>query len=155
MPKKRFDERPYDPISADLVRDVTAMKSTGPGPRSAQPTMALIAARTAPLSQPPGQAELTITKRFLLSRGEDAELNAFLLRLQQSARTKVTLSVLVRASLAVVMESEEALCAAIERQTFRLPSTHDRVALGEFEERWRQSIISAFSAALRIIAPVA
>jgi hypothetical protein len=47
MPKMRFEERPYDPISADLVRDVTAMKSTGPGNRSSQPTMAVIAARAA------------------------------------------------------------------------------------------------------------
>ena len=144
MPKKRFDERPYDPISADLVRDVTAMKSTGPGNRSAQPTMALIASRTTPLSQPPGQAELTITKRFLLSRGEDAEMNAFLLRLQQSARTKVTLSVLVRAALAVVMESESKIREELEQQSFRLPSTHDRLALSDFEDRWRRCLTGAF-----------
>ena len=143
MPKKRFEERPYDPISADLVRDVTAIKSTGPGPRSAQPTMALIAARAAPLSQPAGQAELTITKRFLLSRGEDAEMNAFLLRLQQSARTKVTLSVLVRAALAVVMESESKIREVLEQQNFRLPSTHDRLALSDFEDRWRRSLHGA------------
>ena len=143
MPKKRFDKRPYDPISADLVRDVTAIKSTGPGPRSAQPTMALIAARAAPLSQPAGQVELTITKRFLLSRGEDAEMNAFLLRLQLSARTKVTLSVLVRAALAVVMESESKIREELEQQSFRLPSTHDRLALSDFEDRWRRSLQGA------------
>ena len=143
MPKKRFDERPYDPISADLVRDVTAIKSIGPGTRSAQPAMALIAARAAPLNQPSGQAEPTITKRFLLSRGEDAEMNAFLLRLQQSARSKVTLSVLVRAALAVVMESESKIREELEQQNFRLPSTHDRLGLSDFEDRWRRSLQGA------------
>lgn len=143
MPKKRFEERPYDPISADLVRDVTAMKSTGPWNRSSQPTMAVIAARAEPLSQPADQAELTITKRFLLSRVEDAEMNAFLLRLQQSARTKVTLSVLVRAALAVVMESESKIREELEQQSFRLPSTHDRLALSDFEDRWRRSLQGA------------
>jgi len=143
MPKKRFEERPYDPISADLVRDVTAMKSTGPGNRSSQPTMAAIAVRAAPVSQTADQAELTITKRFLLSRGEDAEMNAFLLRLQQSARTKVTLSVLVRAALAVVMESESKIREELEQQSFRLPSTHDRLALSDFEDRWRRSLQGA------------
>lgn len=143
MPKKRFEERPYDPISADLVRDVTAMKSTSPGNRSSQPPMAVIAARAAPVSQTADQAELTITKRFLLSRGEDAEMNAFLLRLQQSARTKVTLSVLVRAALAVVMESESKIREELEQQSFRLPSTHDRLALSDFEDRWRRSLQGA------------
>jgi hypothetical protein len=143
MPKKRFEERPYDPISADLVREVTAMKSAGPGNRSSQPSMAVITPRAAPLSQPDDQAELTITKRFLLSRGEDAEMNAFLLRLQQSARTKVTLSVLVRAALAVVMEAESRIREELEQQSFRLPSTHDRLALSDFEDRWRRSLQGA------------
>ena len=143
MPKKRFDERPYDPISADLVRDVTAMKSSGQRTISAQPPIAPGAPRVAPITQPPGQAEPSITKRFLLSRGEDAELNAFLLRLQQSARTKVTLSVLVRAALAVVMESESKIREELEQQSFRLPSTHDRLALSDFEDRWRRSLQGA------------
>jgi hypothetical protein len=105
--------------------------------------MAVIAARAAPVSQTADQAELTITKRFLLSRGEDAEMNAFLLRLQQSARTKVTLSVLVRAALAVVMESESKIREELEQQSFRLPSTHDRLALSDFEDRWRRSLQGA------------
>ncbi len=144
MPKKRFEERPYDPISADLVRDVTAMKSSGQKGFLAQNPIAVISTRTAaPISQPAGQAEPTITKRFLLSRGEDAEMNAFLLRLQQSARSKVTLSVLVRAALAVVMESESKIREELQQQSFRLPSTHDRLALSDFEDRWRRSLQGA------------
>ena len=93
--------------------------------------------------QPFGQVEPTITKRFVLSRSEDAEMNGFLLRLQQSARSKITLSVLVRAALAVVMEAESRLCDDAGKQIFRLPSTHDRLALSEFEDQWRRSLQAA------------
>ncbi len=136
MPKKRFEERPYDPISADLVRDATA------GARRQAPVatgIALVAPR--PREEPPPEG--TITKRFVLTRSEDAELNAFLLRLQQAARAKVPLGLIVRAALSVVMGAEAELCAAAGRQSFRLPSTHDRLALGEFEDQWRTVICSA------------
>ena len=137
MPRKQFDERPYDPISADLVREATA-------PPKRPTTLQRIAAVPLPMqAAAESQAEPTITKRFVLSRSEDAEVNAFLLRLQRSARTKVPLGLLVRAALSVVMEAEARLCAAAERQTFRLPSTHDRLALGEFEDQWRKALGTA------------
>lgn len=133
MPKKRIEERPYDPISADLVRDVTSgARQKPPAPSG----IALVPTR-ARTETPP---EATITKRFVLTRGEDSELNAFLLRLHQAARAKVPLGLIVRAALAVVMEAEAELCAAAEQQTFRLPSTHDRLALGEFEDQWRECL---------------
>lgn len=135
MPKKRFEERPYDPISADLVRDATSVQPRITAPQS---TIALVPIKTLPSALDP--SEMTITKRFVLSRSEDAELNAFLLRLQQVARTKVPLGLLVRAALTVVMEAESRICAAAERKTFRLPSTHDRLALGEFEDQWRECL---------------
>ncbi len=138
MPKKRNSEQPYDPISADLVREVTSVqrRSVGPSPGIALvPTQKSLA--TGPFPEP------TITKRFVLSRSEDSELNTFLLRLQQAARTKVPLGLLVRAALSVVMEAEPGLLAEAEKQSFRLPSTHDRLGLGEFEDQWRKSIVAA------------
>ncbi len=130
MPKKRFEERPYDPISADLVRDATA------------PPISLVPVRAAVVA-PDVQVERTITKRFVLTRSEDADVEAFVLRLQRAARTKVPFGVVLRAALAVVMEAEAQLCATVEQQTFRLPSTHDRLALGEFEDQWRRSLQTA------------
>jgi hypothetical protein len=124
MPRKQTLERPYDPISADLVRDAASKPQL-----VSRPPVAL-----APTESP---AEPTITKRFVLTRSEDAEVNAFLVRLQEAARTKVPLGMLVRAVLWVLMEREEALLAEARGQTFRLPSTHDRLGQGEFEERWR------------------
>ncbi len=133
MPKKRIEERPYDPISADLVRDVTSgARQKPPAPSG----IGLVPTRPRTETTP----EATITKRFVLTRSEDAELNAFLLRLQQAARAKVPLGLIVRAALSVVMEAETELCATVGRQTFRLPSTHDRLALGEFEEQWRECL---------------
>lgn len=141
MPKKRLDEKPYDPITADLVRQATSPRARGAVP--VQP-IARLPPRTG--QAPPQVVEPTITKRFVLTRSEDTEVEAFLLRVQRAARAKVPLGVLIRAALAVVMESEAALCAATERQTFRLPSTHDRVALGEFEEQWRLCFHAALTA---------
>ena len=138
MPKKRLDETPYDPITADLVREATAPRARGAAP---VPPIALVPPKTGPV--PARLMEPTITKRFVLTRGEDTEVEAFLLRVQRAARAKVPLGVLMRAALAVIMESEAQLCAAVERQTFRLPSTHDRVALGEFEEQWRTCLVQA------------
>jgi hypothetical protein len=139
MPRKRIDERPYDPISADLVRDATSLQTRG---FVSMPPISLAPVRTGVVA-PDAQVEPTITKRFVLTRSEDADVEAFVLRLQRAARTKVPLGVVLRAALAVVMEAEAKLCALVERQTFRLPSTHDRLALGEFEDQWRQSLVRA------------
>jgi hypothetical protein len=137
MPRKRVKEQPYDPISADLVREATVIQRR---PNSAVPRVAIV-------PPVPPKAKPTITKRFVLSRSEDAELNAFLVRLQEAARTKVPLGLLVRAVLGVLMEREETLLAEARGETFRLPSTHDRLAQGEFEERWRSMIRSCATSA--------
>lgn len=134
MPRNRLQERPYDPISADLVRDVTTAGRF----------------RSVPVGErPPPRTSLTtpvptITKRFVLTRAEDVELNAFLLRLQESSGTKVSLSVLVRAALTVVMGAEARIFAQVADVSMDQPSTHDRLALGEFEDFWKRSLAKAF-----------
>jgi hypothetical protein len=118
------------------VRDATAPQTRGlisPPPISLVPVRPAVVAPNAPV-------ERTITKRFVLTRSEDADVEAFVLRLQRAARTKVPFGVVLRAALAVVMEAEAKLCATVEQQTFRLPSTHDRLALGEFEDQWRRAL---------------
>ena len=134
MPKKRFEERPYDPISTDLFREATTPQLKALPPT---PNIALVPPK--PASRPIVH-EASITKRFVLTRSEDADVEAFILRLQNAARTKVSLGVLMRAALSVIMESEAQLIRIVEAQTFRLPSTHDRLALGEFEDQWRRCL---------------
>ncbi len=57
--------------------------------------------------------------------------------------TEISRSVVVRAALAVVMESESKIREELEQQNFRLPPTHDRLALSDFEDRWRRSLQGA------------
>jgi len=92
----------------------------------------------------PVTAEPTITKRFVLTRSEDVETNGFLLRLQENSGTKVSLSVLVRAALTVVMGNETRILAQARDVRLDQPSTHNRLALGEFEEFWKRSLSKAF-----------
>jgi hypothetical protein len=137
MPRNPRTEVPYDPIRADLVRQVTAPVRRSPDTPAPRLTLTPAAPKPEPVAEP------TITKRFVLTRTEDAELNAFLLRLQNASGCKVPLSVIVRAALAILMENEDRIAGAAERIRPQLPSTHDRLALGKFEEQWRFCLIQA------------
>ncbi len=151
MPKKPFEETPYDPIAADLVREVSAM-GRRPLPAVVQSAQSDFDGNTAlKLNAPPEppqlmrrQFERCITKRFVLTRKEDDDLNAFLLRLQTQAGTKVTLSVIVRAAMSLLLHAEEQILHELgDRFPQDYPSTHDSIALGEFEERWTRCLANA------------
>lgn len=133
MPGNRHQERPCDPISADLVRAAT---STPRLQVASAPT-------TSPVVPTSPTEETTITKRFVLTRAEDAELNAFLFRLQQAAGTKVPVNVLVRAAVSILMDAKARLANQLRDARLRQPSAHDRLALGEFEEFWRRALVRA------------
>lgn len=158
MPRKLFEESPYDPIAADLMREVAvggrgdmARVVTSP-PRSlvessppllnlprAIPAVPVIADTSAPHTPEP-----PITKRFTLTRSENEELDAFMLRLQKRAGTKVTLSMFTRAVINVAMQAEEQLLAEVgEGVPRRFPSTHDSIAQGAFEEWWMRCLGNA------------
>ena len=137
MPRNPRTELPYDPIRADLVRQVTSLIRRSPDAPAPRRTLTPAPPKPEPVAEP------TITKRFVLTRTEDAELNAFLLRLQTASGCKVPLSVVVRAALAILMENEDRIAGAAERIRPQLPSTHDRLALGQFEEQWRFCLIQA------------
>jgi hypothetical protein len=137
MPRNPRTELPYDPIRADLVREVTT--SVRRPPEAPAPRLSLTPTPPKPEPVP----EPTITKRFVLTRSEDSELNAFLLRLQNASGCKVPLSVVVRAALAILMENEERIAGVAEQIRPQLPSTHDRLALGQFEEQWRGCLVGA------------
>ena len=153
MPRKQFEETPYDPIAADLVREVVATRRTPavaitPVASSAsiadpRPTMSLVG--------PPEDSGVehkapdpAITKRFLLSRSENEDLEGFLLRLQKQAGTKLTLSMFTRAVFNVVMQAEPALLAEVgQGRPRRFPSTHDSIAQGVFEDWWIRCVTNA------------
>lgn len=154
MPRKKFEETPYNPIAADLAREVAV------GVKSQQ-VLNVVPLRQEQtpyggqvLSQQPQQQELapvankridpTITKRFVVTRDEDTELTEFLLRLQKKAGTKISLSVFTRALLNIAMQGEEQILSEIgEGFSKALPSTHDSMAYADFEDRWMRCLGSA------------
>ena len=200
MPKKRFEEMPYNPISADLAREVGMAGRVGEPPSAPMLTLAprpatvlprsvtpvpvtpfpdlpptippvappmtdseassvaapIVPSLVVPLAQPrtPVVAapmtvnrppERTITKRFVLTRSEDAEVNEFLVRLQKRAGAKVTASVITRAALWVAMQAEELILAELGAGfPCQFPSTHDCLGQGEFEECWIRCLANAF-----------
>jgi hypothetical protein len=137
MPRNPRTELPYDPIRADLVREVTTPVRRSPEAPAPRLSLTPTPPKPEPVSEP------TITKRFVLTRAEDAELNAFLLRLQTASGCKVPLSVIVRAALAILMEREAGILPSAALVRPQLPSTHDRLALGQFEEQWRLVLAKA------------
>jgi hypothetical protein len=107
----------------------------------APPRAAAVAARPNVKRAP----ERTITKRFVLTRSEDAEVNEFLVRLQKRAGAKVTASVITRAALWVAMQAEELILAELGAGfPCQFPSTHDCLGQGEFEECWIRCLANAF-----------
>ena len=166
MPKKKFEDTPYDPIAADLAREVGAAGRTAPRPLA--PLLTPMAAPTPltnvmslspvpPTSVPQAHpAESTITKRFVLTRGENEEVNAFLLRLEQRAKTKVTLSVFMRAALTVAMQAEEQIVAElellsveeqiwlVERLTDRILIQMDQPKMAIVKERELERLLESF-----------
>jgi len=167
MPRKKFEDTPYDPIRADLAREVGAAGRGGNTP-SVQPlsppnpqVVELRVERTQPsvgstalkMQEPlspqvaprPKVPEPTITKRFVVTRSEDQDITGFLLKLQERAGTKIPLSVLARAAISIVMQAEDQIFDEVsEKLPLELPSTHDAIAQAEYEEQWIRVLSRAF-----------
>ena len=156
MPKKKFDETAYDPIAADLMREVGASGRIGIVPLAVKDNkvetpstvgshaLKLQTESTKKSSLASKVTESTITKRFVVTRSEDDDLTEFLLRLQKRAGAKITLSVFARALLNVAMHAEEQLLDEIgNKWEMDLPSTHDSIALADYEDRWMKVIANA------------
>jgi hypothetical protein len=161
MAKKPFEDTPYNPIKADLMRDVAAPVRSISGsaalqltPQVSEPDFRRPSAplpprpkTTAHLS--PVMREIGITKRFELKIAENSDLNAFLLRLQQRTGVKVHLSVFVRALVMAALQAESSILEEAAQFAFRLPSTHDSFKQGEFEDLWRECLAEALRRAPR------
>ncbi len=157
MPRKPFEEQPYNPIEADLARDAAALGRPLADVQGhvlthleASPRGALIEHPRAKRNQTKLSLPTTlapkseVAKRFSLTRDEDLDLDEFLRRLQRQSGTKVALSLLIRASLTLVMHAE----AEILTQMRKSPppsqaATHDSLAYAEFEHYWVQLLAEA------------
>ena len=75
-----------------------------------------------------------VGKRFSLTRDEDLDLAEFLRRLQRQSGTKVALSLLIRASLTLIMHAEAEMLTQMRKSPPpSQPATHDSLAYAEFE----------------------
>jgi hypothetical protein len=130
MPRKFLAEGPYNPIAADLAREVAA---AGRGPVA-------VVAKPVPIAS--RRAVPTVTKRVILTRKEDDELNLFLLRVQAQAGARVPFTLLARAALSLLQHAEEQIMEEL-RTPLSYPATGDQVAQGEIEQQWTRCLARA------------
>ncbi len=173
MPRKKFEEEPYDPFQAEVVRAATSA-GTAVGEEQA-PAIAKIAAPTpsqgkqaekviniprpkpaptpsaskqAEPETPPETAPLTSgpAKRFKVTFEEEAEYEAFLVRLREAAHTRPDFSVLCRALWTLARNAEPQLVEALKRHPIpKRPSKNDSLAMANYEAAW----VAALAMALR------
>src|SRR5262245_42881923 len=137
MPRKPFEDQPYNPIEADLARDAAAPARPLVGGQDhalfhgEAPTGGTIIEHPRAKRN---QAKLTLPaslgsksevgKRFSLTRDEDLDLAEFLRRLQRQSGTKVALSLLIRASLTLIMHAEAEILTQIRKSPPRVSLLH-------------------------------
>jgi hypothetical protein len=157
MPRKPFEDQPYNPIEADLARDAAALTHPLAGGQAHTLSHGKVSTGGAVLPHPRAkrdQAKLTLPaspgsksevgKRFSLTREEDLDLAEFLRRLQRQSSTKVALSLLIRASLTLIMHAEAEILTQMRKSPPPTqPATHDSLAYAEFEHYWVQLLAEA------------
>lgn len=154
MPRKRFDDRPYNPIEADLARDAAFIDQHRPDRNKIplvreQPTVADLEnghrrpqhARNPGVRSASHPSKSEVAKRFTVTVDEDQDLTAFLQRLQRQSGTRVALSLLIRAGLHLMMQAETDIISQMRKSPPpRQPATHDSLSYAEFEQYWTQLI---------------
>lgn len=173
MPKKATPEEEYDPIRAELAREVGAHGRGGeaqaPTLTAPEPAGSRVSARSAPRAKaqepevkvvpmrPRPQARAApdeesqeapllaqTVKRFQVTEDEDFELTAFIQRLQQKSRTKVGFSVVARALFSLAMHAEEQILDELSKgRPMVRPANNDALSLAEFEAQWVQRLAAA------------
>ena len=157
MPRKRFEDEPYNPIEAEIARDAASIGQM----RETSSDKILDIAVSSPLpinnrlrgsstSREANQrstkhtSKSEVAKRFTLTREEDIDLIEFLQRLQRQSGTKVALSLLIRVGLNLMMQAEAEIVSQIRKDPPpNQPATHDSLAYAEFEQYWTQTIEAA------------
>jgi hypothetical protein len=146
MPRKRFNDKPYNPIEADLARDAASMDQR----RLANNETPLILENASRRPQQPRNlggrssshlSKSEVAKRFTVTVDEDQDLTSFLQRLQRQSGTRVALSLLIRAGLHLMMQAETDIISQMRKSPPpRQPATHDSLSYAEFEQYWTQLI---------------
>ena len=157
MGKKKFEDVPYNPLEAQMMRDAARVKSkeeaeeeeaestppTSPltvvdGKRKPPPRKSEEHIQPRPISAlpaPRGKAKLR--RLQLTDKEEDQEVDDFVTRLQRLSGTKVSLNILLHAGIAAQIRNEEHIEAQIRKSPPpQQPSTSDSLKYAEFEDYW-------------------
>jgi hypothetical protein len=157
MPRKSFEDQPYNPIEADIARDAASIDQLRNPSRDR--TLALDISTPSGTNHRQSQIPPTrdtfrrgkhhaskseVAKRFTLTREEDGDLTEFLQRLQRQSGTKVALSLLIRVGLNLMMHAETEIISQMRKTPPpSQPATHDSLAYAEFEQYWTQLVGNA------------
>lgn len=166
MAKKKFEEEPYNPLAADLLRDATIQaRRRGKGseptpapqkvidiePREREAAPEVREEEPEPQERPNMAERLTRgripqssrvatpgpTKRYRVTEEEDYELENFVLQLRRRSNTKVSLGLLNRVTNGLLMQALPEILAEIENYgRIHQPPKNDALQYGEFEEAW-------------------
>lgn len=153
MPRKQFEDEPYNPIEADLARDAATVSRRGSRTEMSYGLNQLTARQLNSRQEQAGlnrntsgrikhrSSKSEVAKRFTLTRDEDADLTEFLQRLQRQSNTKVALSMLIRVGLNLMMQNEPEIISQMRKTPPpNQPATHDSLSYAEFELYWTQLI---------------
>jgi len=166
MPRKQIPEAEYDPIAAEVARSVVLHGKGGEPPLLQPPPAEKVVAlepkprsrpkREAPLSRPEPQPEpkkhqakahagpRDVFKHFKVTKDEDLDLMAFVQRLQQKSRSKVTFSIVARALFHIAMHAEEEIGSELSKGlVMDRPANEDEGRLAQYEEVWIQKLSAA------------
>jgi|GEM_PF-1575441 len=174
MGRKKFEEVEYDPIEAEAKRELARQVSQVGSPFTALPVSNAQPKESPvnrdeprpPVKEPAKEISFIGSKREISSRPErkqkkrsfscanpdqDTELDGFLLRVEDEARTHVPFQVLMRAACMAMMTAEEQIIAEMKKNPpSACPATFAHAQYAQFEEYW----IEVLGKALRKARPV-
>lgn len=164
MARKKFEEIEYDPIEAE-ARRVLARQVSQPTPMAPLSMGSVAIKETAvedenvgPVRAPVREARFPQSKKtkedipflerkqkkrsFSCANTElDSELDSFLLRIQEAARTHIPFQVLMRAACIAMIKAEDQIISEMKKlPPSAYPATFARVEYAQFEEYWIEVI---------------
>ncbi len=172
MGRKKFEETEYDPIEAEAKRTLARQVSQVGVPTSVVDNVVRLETSLS-LDEPRStSSEVTKERAFITPKKEvlprlerkqkkrsfscsntdqDSELDGFLLRIEDAARTHVPFQVVMRAACMAMMTAEEQIISEMKKNPpTACPATFAHAQYAQFEEYW----VEVIGKALRKARPI-
>lgn len=166
MGKKNFVDENYDPLRAQLSRDETrqasppppAVVAPVPRPEAREPVVELPARRPSiggggelqkrerrPEPVAADAASIEVSPRIKVSQAAFQDFEAMLTNLHRATGSQVHYSIATRALWGLLVQAEAQVQEELRKAALgRLPSTREKLAYAEYEERVKQAFAAAF-----------